>query len=497
MKNLRFNWKDGRVTYLWPDFPIVLAGGGPLRTAIDCLENKFPKDMAAQKITQQFKVGFSEASKYVEDIYETLNASVMNGNGKESNSPEEQSFESSKCLSMATFNITRKCNLRCVHCYANGSNNEKEELSESEIHSAIIKISHLITQPPRLLIISGGEPTLVPNKLKTAVLAAREGGLTPRLNTNGILIDEELAKFLSDHDVLVQVSIDGADPETHAVLRGSTESYYSAIRAVGILVENGCRVRISCTIHKRNLSHVPSMIELAENLGAEQLITSSLVDIGKARSSTLETIDHREEFTALYNAVRLSSQKQQLTRSTLLAETVNAIRSGIKFSYCGTGCCTCCIDSDGSIFPCINMMRENYCAGSITSSLDAITNIWESSPKLSQLRALDVNSMNNKCSGCAFRYFCGAYCRGETIESGAALTDPYVRCKSWKQGLIRIFDFLSETPDLYDFGQEVESPRVSWRLHLLRGWSHEHTKAVSQRVEGTSSTDGARSRGGV
>ncbi|MCL4473055.1 MAG: DUF5677 domain-containing protein, partial [Actinobacteria bacterium] len=42
-----------------------------------------------------------------------------------------------------------------------------------------------------------------------------------------------------------------------------------------------------------------------------------------------------------------------------------------------------------------------------------------------------------------------------------------------------------------------ESPRVSWRLHLLRGWSHEHTKAVSQRVEGTSSTDGARSRGGV
>ncbi|MCL6093725.1 MAG: hypothetical protein M0Z32_09120, partial [Actinomycetota bacterium] len=42
-----------------------------------------------------------------------------------------------------------------------------------------------------------------------------------------------------------------------------------------------------------------------------------------------------------------------------------------------------------------------------------------------------------------------------------------------------------------------ESPRLSWRLHLLRGWSHEHTKAVSQRAEGTCGADGARPQGRV
>lgn len=452
MKKHKFTWKDERVTYLWPDYPLVLAGDRALQTVIEGLDNNSEISSIAQILSQNFSVSIAEARYYVEDIYETLQDSVWKPAGQ---NKSNDTLNSSQCLSMATFNITRRCNLKCAHCYAHGSIKKAEELSAEEISHAIHQLSALIVRPPKLLVISGGEPTLVPDKLRAAILAARESGLTPRLNTNGLLITDEMARFLADQEVLVQVSLDGIDPETHAILRGSEKSFFGAKKAIRILNDNGCRVRISFTVHQQNLEQIPSMIDLAEDMGAEQLITSSLVGIGHAKRNSLQTINHSEEFTALYEAVSHSKAKQFITRSTLLSETINAIRSGIRFSYCGTGSCTCCIDSDGRIFPCINMMRDDFCAGRITHEPNQFQKVWKSSKELSLLRSLKIDSMNPKCSKCAFRYFCGGYCRGETLASGAEINDPYVRCTSWKQGLIKVLDFLSETPDLYDFGEEV------------------------------------------
>ena len=194
------------------------------------------------------------------------------------------------------------------------------------------------------------------------------------------------------------------------------------------------------------------MIELAQSLGAEQFTTSNLVIIGNALQNNLQPVEFNQEFAVLYNAVKLSVEKQVMTRSTLLGETINAIRAGIRFTYCGTGCCTCCIDADGSIYPCINMIRDDYRIGNIIDSDFEL--IWQHSPILKKLRNLDVDTINATCHKCIFRYFCGAYCRGETLEAKQTITAPYVRCKSWKKGLIKILDFISETPDIYNLSSD-------------------------------------------
>ena len=57
---------------------------------------------------------------------------------------------------------------------------------------------------------------------------------------------------------------------------------------------------------------------------------------------------------------------------------------------------------------------------------------------LIQKESINVDTINKQCASCVFRYFCGSYCRGETISAGENLYSPYIRCSEWKQALIKI-----------------------------------------------------------
>jgi len=94
-------------------------------------------------------------------------------------------------------------------------------------------------------------------------------------------------------------------------------------------------------------------------------------------------------------------------------------------------------------------MRNDYCVADLKQ--DILFNVWTSSPILKKLRTLNVDTLNECCSKCSVRYYCGAFCRGETLSSTGKLNSPYVRCGAWKKALMRVFDFVSETPDLYAF----------------------------------------------
>lgn len=452
IKKVRFKWDDGRVTFLWPDYPLIIAGSEPLDLVIRQIEDGIDIEIILRNMADKYKTEVAEVRDYVVGIFEAIEATgVLRDENKQFNSIS--SFAANSGLAMATLNLTKKCNLSCSHCYAqNKTSVFGSEMSSYEIRKAITELGRIIKNSPKLLVISGGEPTLEKDKLKLAISAALDAGLSPRVNTNGYFIDNELAMFLSSHKVLTQVSLDGADSKTNAILRKDAGAFDIAIMAIKNLINAGCCVRISCTFHKGNIRQIPEIIELARSLGADQFITSNLVGVGNALHSNLEMVEFSEEFRILYDAVKSSYENQIMTRATLFAETINAIRAGIRFTYCGTGCCTCCVDADGSVYPCINMVRKDFCVGNIKNV--NLESVWENSYILKGLRNLNVDTMNSTCPHCIFRYFCGGYCRGETLEKGLQINDPYSRCRSWKKGLIKILDFISETPDIYNLNPD-------------------------------------------
>lgn len=453
MKKIKLSWKNERITFVWPEHPLVIAGDKILEKIVSHIEEKKELSLIVEHLVKKYNVSEIEASEYVKNILQTMEKAEVCGERTPKSVKKNSMFEEQNNLAMATLNITKKCNLKCFHCYAEtGKNCGLREMNKTEIEKAVFNLSRSIVRDPKLLILSGGEPTLKKEKLKIAVEAAGKTDLNIRLNTNGHGVDNDLAKFLSDKQVLVQVSLDGPNEKINSLLRGSKSAFFEAVSAIKKLVQANCRTRISCTIHSGNVNEIPAMICLAEDLGVEQFTTSSLVAIGNALRNDLKTVEYKEEFDILYSAVKSSVARQKMTKSTLLAETINAIRAGIHFTYCGTGSCTCCIDADGSVYPCINMARDEYRVGNIVDGQFA--KLWDKSQILKSLRSLNVETINQKCADCYFRFFCGAYCRGETLEAGKNINSPYVRCNEWKRGIIKIMSILSETPDIYFFGED-------------------------------------------
>lgn len=448
MEKVKFSFGEDKVAYIWPDLPFVVAGTIILEDVIREIEEGSKVEDISKSISKKYGEDYNETYEFVCNLNEKLE--IVN-NSKEK-SIEYPSVE----ISMATFNMTKLCNLSCKHCYASaGKKPPKKELGMEDIDVVLKKLSTIVTHAPKLLILSGGEPTLEMNKLIYTIKRAYEYGFNIRINSNGMIMTDELLETIKSCNVLLQISIDGANKKSHALLRGSEESYDRARETVRSLSSKGCRIRVSMTTHKDNYLDIPEAFQNAIEDNAEQFITSNLVITGEAKRNGLKPVTIKNEFEVLYECVKDDKKLQWMTKSTLLAETINAMRAGVKFLNCGTGICTCCVDSDGGIYPCINMVNDEYKIANLLEDED-LCDVWNNSIIIEKLRKISVDGINDTCSNCVFRYFCGAYCRGETLSGGGTLQDPYIRCTEWKQALIYVLKILCETPDLYYFNRDSE-----------------------------------------
>ena len=174
--------------------------------------------------------------------------------------------------------ITRACNLSCIHCY----NNSGKKLSTELTHSQRLDVAQQIVDAKIMRVcLSGGEPILsksfwdVAEKLK-------QGKVMCNTITNGWFIDQEIAKKFSKYFKNIQVSIDGATAKTHDKIRGKKGSFDRAVNAVKSLIENGVNVSICFTINSINANELDKVIELADSLGAFIFRTDRVRFLGRA-----------------------------------------------------------------------------------------------------------------------------------------------------------------------------------------------------------------------
>jgi MoaA/NifB/PqqE/SkfB family radical SAM enzyme len=117
-----------------------------------------------------------------------------------------------------SWNVTRKCNLKCAHCYINATTEELQgELTTEEAKRLMDQIAE-VSRP--LLILSGGEP-LLRRDIYELIRYGTNKGFRMGLGSNGSLIDETVARKLKDAGVkTVSISLDSCDPKKHDEFRG-------------------------------------------------------------------------------------------------------------------------------------------------------------------------------------------------------------------------------------------------------------------------------------
>jgi len=335
--------------------------------------------------------------------------------------------------------ITKRCNLHCPHCYISSTDTQLD-LPASAIISSI---DALIEAGGEGLTISGGEPLLHP-EIKY-ILSHASKKLTVRLLTNGSLIDKEMAAFLAEHGIFVQISLDGSTASIHDAIRGAG-SYDRVVEAIQLIQVHGAgeRLNLCTTLMERNADDWQHMIALAENKKIPLLRFLHLREVGRAGNhpgARPLSASAYEQFIAHINQMQFNSnQKVELTcgMSGLLLKMPESFKT--DDIWCPVGRMMV-IDTNGDVYPCVLMMQDSYFLGNIFSqSLKEISKsrqMNETCQLLSNRRFII-----QKCLACSFRNLCQAGCMGQALDHFNNLMETDVFCSYRKSAYEAAFDRL-------------------------------------------------------
>jgi len=197
---------------------------------------------------------------------------------------------------VVVWNMTRRCNLKCVHCYAQAKDTEfKNELSTEEGKALIDDLAKFGSP---VILFSGGEPTLRKDLPELAAYA-RKKGMRAVISTNGTLIDKELAKKLKDVGLsYVGVSLDGIR-ETNDKFRGVNGAFDAALTGLHNCQEEGIKVGLRFTINKQNVKDIPAIFELLENEKIPRICFYHLVYAGRGSKMVNEDLSLEESRKAV------------------------------------------------------------------------------------------------------------------------------------------------------------------------------------------------------
>jgi 12,18-didecarboxysiroheme deacetylase len=192
---------------------------------------------------------------------------------------------------VVVWNVTQRCNLRCVHCYAHSKDMEYEnELSTEE---GMALIDDLADFGCPVILFSGGEP-LMRKDLPELVGYARSKGIRAVISTNGTLITEEMAKKLKDIGLsYVGISLDGMK-ETNDMFRGQEGSFEKALQGLHNCQKEGIKVGLRFTINRHNVHDIPAIFDLMEKENIPRICFYHLVYSGRGSEMVNEDLSLEE-----------------------------------------------------------------------------------------------------------------------------------------------------------------------------------------------------------
>jgi len=340
---------------------------------------------------------------------------------------------------IVVWNITRRCNLQCVHCY----NDSGPDKTCNDISTAQAKavIDDLAAFGVPSILFSGGEPLLRPDLFELIEHAVAKG-LRAVISTNGTLIAADKAREIKRLGVsYVGISLDGIGP-INDEFRGVSGAFERAVQGIRNCQNAGVRIGLRLTLTKRNVQDIEGLFGFFEAEGIERVCFYHLVPSGRGAAIADEDLTHAQTRDALDRILAKARLLKQAGRQTdiltvdnhvdgvylyrkLLAEgsertpevwkllTWNG--GGLYSSGVGIGC----IDYNGNVHP--DQFWWHYDLGSIHQR--PFSEIWTDpdEPLLQGLR--DRRSrIKGRCRLCRYFDACGGSLR---VRADAHFGDPW------------------------------------------------------------------------
>ena len=361
------------------------------------------------------------------------------------------------------WNLTRRCNLRCRHCYTTSA--DVDFPGELTHEQAMATLEDLGTFGIPALVLSGGEP-LARRDLFDIASRAREMGMFLALSTNGTQIIGETADRVAEIGFdYVGISLDGIGA-TNDWFRGKQGAFEQAVAGVRTCKERGVKVGVRFTITTDNAHQLPELLEFCDRERVDKFYLSHLVYAGRgdkhrgedanwdhsrqamdllidrawiaaAEDMPLEIVTGNNDADAVYflhwAERRFSAEKVAHLRAHLEAWGGNS--SGVGVAN---------IDPQGKVHP--DTYWSDYTIGSVKET--PFSQLWTGDdPMLAQLR-LRPRPLKGRCGACAFKEVCGGNTRIRALQltGDPWAEEPACNLDDNEIGLIPGADRLTVTP---------------------------------------------------
>jgi SynChlorMet cassette radical SAM/SPASM protein ScmF len=335
--------------------------------------------------------------------------------------------------------ISGSCNLACRHCWI------EPDYRASNRNGKFIQLAHLKkalreAKPLGLgsVKLTGGEPMLHP-RFREIIDVIEGQKVSMFMETNGILIDDDVARFLKSkkHFSFVSVSLDGAKAATHDWLRGVKGSYKQAVGGIKALVRAGFRPQMICTLHKGNVSELEDVVKLAKRLGCGSVKFNHVQHMGRGDRFAEKNGFKVRELIRLFH--RIGKEIRPKYKIPIHFDIPVAFFPIGKFLKSTIPCCHVLnilgVLSSGDLSICgvgVTIPELNF--GSI--GRDKLADVWAKSPKLMELRRLVPDRFEGVCGRCIHRQACLGACIANNYHRAKKFNAPYYFCdEAFKQGL--------------------------------------------------------------
>jgi 12,18-didecarboxysiroheme deacetylase len=192
---------------------------------------------------------------------------------------------------VVVWNATRRCNLRCVHCYAHA----KEEAGTDELTTTEGKalLDDLAGFGVPVVLFSGGEPLARKDLPELAAYAVTKG-MRAVISTNGTLISPPVARTLKEIGLsYVGISLDGMR-EVNDRFRAVPGAFNAALDGIRNCQAAGIKVGLRFTVNRYNVGEIPQIFRLIEEMGIPRVCFYHLVYAGRGSEMVKEDLSHAE-----------------------------------------------------------------------------------------------------------------------------------------------------------------------------------------------------------
>lgn len=335
------------------------------------------------------------------------------------------------------WNLVRRCNLDCKHCYAIPSDQDfAAELSTEEV-CAVMDDLHAFNVP--LLVFSGGEPMLRKDLFELARYA-KKLGFELILSSNGTLIDarniERIAAAGFDY---VSISLDGMHG-THDAFRRKEGAFDASVRGIHLCEGAGVKVGVRFTLTRDNAHELPAMLQFVDDEGVDKFCLSHLNYAGrggKHRGLDVFPATTRSAMDLLFDTcwdhLKRGTQKEFVTGNNdadgvYLLHWVRhrfperELRLRLKLSQWGgnaAGMNVANIDNLGNVHP--DAMWRHHSLGNVR--VRKFSEIWRdvSDPLMAGLKS-HPRPLKGRCAACDYLDICGGNTR---VRAWQVTGDPW------------------------------------------------------------------------